>query len=42
MNRDLIQQLQESINENYHLDQQKISLEQDNSTYVIEVRYFLV
>ncbi|KAH0945775.1 hypothetical protein HN011_007548 [Eciton burchellii] len=38
MNRDLIQQLQESINENYHLDQQKISLEQDNSTYVIELQ----
>ncbi|RLU23298.1 hypothetical protein DMN91_003502 [Ooceraea biroi] len=36
INRDLIQQLQDYINDNYHLGQQKFSLEQDNSTYATE------
>ncbi|KYN34259.1 hypothetical protein ALC56_11366 [Trachymyrmex septentrionalis] len=38
VNHDLIQQLQEYMKENYHLDRQKISLEQDNSTYIIELQ----
>lgn len=38
VNRDLIQQLQEYMNENYHLGQQKISLEQNNSTYITELK----
>lgn len=37
VNHDLIQQLQEYMNENYHLGQQKISLERNNSTYITEV-----
>lgn len=37
VNRDLILQLQEYMNENYQLGQQKISLEQNNSTYITEV-----
>jgi len=39
VNRDLILQLQEYMNENYQLGQQKISLEQNNSTYITEVQY---
>lgn len=42
VNRDLILQLQEYMNENYQLTQQKISLEQNNSTYITEVQYFSV
>ncbi|XP_018053882.1 PREDICTED: myosin-11-like [Atta colombica] len=38
VNRDLIQQLQEYMKDNYHLDQQKISLERDNSTYITELQ----
>ncbi|XP_018361869.1 PREDICTED: sporulation-specific protein 15-like isoform X2 [Trachymyrmex cornetzi] len=38
VNRDLIQQLQEYMKENYHLDRQKISLEQNNSTYITELQ----
>ncbi|XP_024875177.1 sporulation-specific protein 15-like [Temnothorax curvispinosus] len=38
VNRDLIQQLQEYMENNYHLDQQKISLERNNSTYIIELQ----
>ncbi|XP_026824935.1 sporulation-specific protein 15 [Ooceraea biroi] len=38
INRDLIQQLQDYINDNYHLGQQKFSLEQDNSTYATELQ----
>lgn len=38
VNRDLIQQLQEYMNENYHLGQQKILLERNNSTYITELK----
>lgn len=37
VNLDLIQQLQEYMKENYRLDQQKISLERNNSTYITEL-----
>ncbi|KAL6439318.1 hypothetical protein ACFW04_003883 [Cataglyphis niger] len=38
VNHDLIQQLQEYMNENYHLGQQKISLERNNSIYITELK----
>lgn len=38
MNCGLIQQLQKYMDENNHLGQQKISLEEDNSIFVTEVR----
>ncbi|XP_011872886.1 PREDICTED: protein NETWORKED 1D-like isoform X2 [Vollenhovia emeryi] len=38
VNRDLIQQLQEYMKKNYHLDVQKVSLEQNNSSYISELQ----